>query len=425
MGGNVMQGNDEKRDQHSPEIRFRGFSGEWKIVKLGDYAKFRRGSFPQPYGNKEWYGGEGALPFVQVVDVTDKLSLVENTKQKISVIAQPKSIYVEKGKVLVTLQGSIGRVAIAQYDCYVDRTLLIFELFEQETDSYFWAYLIQNKFDTEKKKAPGGTIKTITKEALSAFPIKLSRYKEQTKIGEFFEQIDRLISQHQQKHDKLLNIKKALLEKMFPRSGKTEPEIRFKGFSGEWEHCELGKNAIIKGRLGWKSLKQDEYIKDGPSMIAGRHINNGQINWEEVDHIPEWRYFESPEIMLQDNDVIFSKDGSLGNPAIIKNLKGYATINSTMMLVRTKNKLVADFFYRILETENFYNLIKLKISGSSILHLFQADMNTFSFDIPNTTQEQTKIGNFFQQIDRLISQHQTQIQKLNHLKQAFLSKMFV
>ena len=111
-----------------PAIRFKGFSGAWDVKSLGEYTKFRRGSFPQPYGNKEWYGGEGAKPFVQVVDVSNKLFLVDDTKQKISVIAQPKSVFVKQGTVVVTLQGSIGRVAVTQYDAYVDRTLLIFFL---------------------------------------------------------------------------------------------------------------------------------------------------------------------------------------------------------------------------------------------------------------------------------------------------------
>ena len=152
---------------------------------------------------------------------------------------------------------------------------------------------------------------------------------------------------------------------MFPKQDTTEPEIRFKGFSGEWELCELGKHSIIKGRLGWKSLKQNEYLDDGPSMIAGRHVTNGVINWNVVDHIPEWRYLESPEIMLKNDDIIFSKDGSLGNPAIIKNLQGFATINSTMMLVRPGKKLVSDFFFQVLKTKRFDDLIKLKVSGIS------------------------------------------------------------
>ncbi|EMQ2589283.1 restriction endonuclease subunit S [Listeria monocytogenes] len=198
-----------------PKRRFAGFTDDWEQRKLGDHAKYRRGSFPQPYGNKEWYDGEGAMPFVQVVDVTSKLTLVENTKQKISKLAQPKSVFVPKGKVIVTLQGSIGRVAITQYDSFVDRTLLIFDDYEKETDERFWAYTIQKKFEIEKLKAPGGTIKTITKEALSSFDVHLPQFEEQQKIGILFKQLDDTIALHQRKLQKLQNIKKAYLNEMF------------------------------------------------------------------------------------------------------------------------------------------------------------------------------------------------------------------
>ncbi|MFR4286679.1 MAG: restriction endonuclease subunit S [Enterococcus italicus] len=204
-----------KNGEKIPEIRFAGFNDAWEERKLGDHAKYRRGSFPQPYGNKEWYDGEGAMPFVQVVDVTNKLTLVENTKQKISKLAQSKSVFVPKGKVVVTLQGSIGRVAITQYDSFVDRTLLIFEDYEKETDERFWAYTIQKKFEIEKLKAPGGTIKTITKEALSSFDVHLPKFEEQQKIGSFFKKLDDTIALHQRKIDELKSMKKSMLQKMF------------------------------------------------------------------------------------------------------------------------------------------------------------------------------------------------------------------
>lgn len=200
-----------------PELRFKGFTDDWEERKLGEHAKYRRGSFPQPYGNKEWYDGEGAMPFVQVVDVTNKLTLVENTKQKISKLAQSKSVFVPKGTVVVTLQGSIGRVAITQYDSFVDRTLLIFEDYEKETNERFWAYIIQKKFEIEKLKAPGGTIKTITKEALSSFDVHLPQFKEQAKIGSFFKQLDDTIALHQRKLDLLKEQKKGFLQTMFAK----------------------------------------------------------------------------------------------------------------------------------------------------------------------------------------------------------------
>ena len=198
-----------------PEIRFAGFTEDWEQRKLGEVAKYRRGSFPQPYGNKEWYGGDGAMPFVQVADVTDEMNLVTDTKLKISKKAQPMSVYAEKNSVLVTLQGSIGRVAITQYGAFVDRTVLIFEEYNEQIDNAFWAYIIKQKFIEEARKAPGGTIKTITKEALSGFDLTLPSYDEQVKLGIYFQSLDSLITLHQRKYEELQKIKKFMLQNMF------------------------------------------------------------------------------------------------------------------------------------------------------------------------------------------------------------------
>ena len=127
--------------------------------------------------------------------------------------------------------------------------------------------------------------------------------------------------------------------------------------------------------------------------------------------------------MLKNDDVIFSKDGSLGNPAVVTELKREATINSTMMLVRPKKNLNANFFYQILKTKKFNDLIKEKVSGSSIPHLFQADMKLFRF-VSTSLEEQTKIGNTLQNLDSLINQHQQKHDKLSNVKKAMLEKIF-
>ena len=155
------------------------------------------------------------MPFVQVVDVLSNLKLAETTKQQISKLAQNHSVFVPQGTVVITLQGSIGRVAITQYDSYVDRTLLIFEKFLFPTDIYYWALSMQQKFDIESKKAPGGTIKTITKEALSEFEIFLPTLDEQKQIGSFFQNLDKSITLQLQKLNKLNDLKKAYLNELF------------------------------------------------------------------------------------------------------------------------------------------------------------------------------------------------------------------
>src|SRR5690554_3969450 len=164
---------------------------EWK--NLADVASFRRGSFPQPYGNSEWYDGEGCMPFVQVADVADfGFRLHQKTKQQISRLAQSKSVFVEKGTVIVSLQGTIGRVAITQYDCYVDRTLAIFTNYKLDINKKYFAHQLKAKFDLEKEFARGSTLKTITKEEFAKFQIPIPPIEEQNRIVSLLDKFDTL-----------------------------------------------------------------------------------------------------------------------------------------------------------------------------------------------------------------------------------------
>lgn len=205
--------------EREPKRRFAGFNHAWEHRKLKDTANYFRGSFPQPYGKKEWYDEENGKPFVQVADIGFDLRLNDEPKLKISKLAESKSRYVETGKVIVALQGSIetsiGRVAITQFPSFIDRTILIFDSYKLPIDKQFFAYSIQKIFKREKDSAPGVTISTITKEALSEFQISLPSLDEQRKIGNFIKQLDNTIALYQRKLEKLQNIKKAYLNEMF------------------------------------------------------------------------------------------------------------------------------------------------------------------------------------------------------------------
>lgn len=163
-----------------------------KVKTVGELSKFRRGSFPQPYGNKEWYDGEGAMPFVQVADIGDNMRLVENTKRKISILAQPKSVFAPKGSIIISLQGSIGRIAVTQYDAYIDRTVAIFSDISDCLIPKYFVYQLQRIFSIKEKTARGSTIKTITKEEFTSFPIHIPPIEEQRRIVAILDRFDKL-----------------------------------------------------------------------------------------------------------------------------------------------------------------------------------------------------------------------------------------
>ena len=161
----------------------------------GEITEYRRGSFPQPYGESKWYDGKNSMPFVQVADVSEAgMRLVNKTKQQISELAQPKSVFVSKGTVIVSLQGSIGRVAITQYDSYVDRTLAIFGKYKIDINKKYFAYQLERKFGIEKEYARGSTLKTITKEEFSKFEIPVPPLEEQERIVGILNRFDTLVN---------------------------------------------------------------------------------------------------------------------------------------------------------------------------------------------------------------------------------------
>ena len=191
----------------------------WANKTIRQVAKYRRGSFPQPYGLDKWYDDYNGMPFVQVYDVDDNKKLKSDTKRKISIEGAKFSVFVEKGSVILTIQGSIGRIAITQYDAYVDRTLLIFESFSVPFDKYFFVAIIFLLFEKEKEKAPGGIIKTITKEALSSFEISYPSIKEQTRIATILSDMDLEIEQLETKLEKAKKIKQGMMQELL--TGKT------------------------------------------------------------------------------------------------------------------------------------------------------------------------------------------------------------
>ena len=396
--------------------RYNGFCKNWKLVKLGNIVEINPKSLlPRKFKYVDLESVVGTKLIYYREEIRESApSRAQRVAKKGDVFYQMVRPY-QKNNFLFDINESdfVFSTGYAQLRPQCDSAFLLARLQEEG----FVNKVIE--------RCTGTSYPAINSKDLSRISITIpEHFEEQSAIGTLFRTLDDLLASYKDNLTNYQSLKATMLSKMFPKAGQTVPEIRLDGFEGEWENIRLGDCAIIKGRLGWKSLKQEEYTEVGPSMIAGKHIKNGVIDWGEVDHIPQWRYDESPDIMLENGDIIFSKDGSLGNPALVSNLKGEATINSTMMLVRLEKKVSSQFFYQVLTSSVFQKLIYLKVSGSSIPHLFQADMQDFRFFAP-CIEEQQAIGTYFYNLDSLISAHQEKILQLETLKKKLLQDMFI
>ena len=404
----------KNQNKKIPKIRFKSFEKRWESYRLSEYSSYRRGSFPQPYGNKEWYGGDNAMPFVQVVDVLENLRLVADTKQKISTLAQPMSVFVPSDSVIVTLQGSIGRVAITQYDAYVDRTILIFEDYIYQTNKEFWAYTIRNKFEIERQKAPGGTIKTITKEALSDFKVSIPNYSEQSSIGSLFRTLDDLLASYKDNLANYQSLKATMLSKMFPKAGQTVPEIRLDGFEGEWKikrADEIFKSVSEKNRALLPVLSASQI--DG--MVLRDEIGI-DIKYDEAT-LNNYKVVKPGQFVIH----LRSFQGGFA----LSKLEGITSPAYTIIDFIDKENHLPGFWNSILTSKEFIKRLETVTygirDGKSISF---KDFSSLKFVFPNL-EEQQAIGSYFSNLDNLINTYQEKISKLETLKKKLLQDMFI
>lgn len=192
----------------------------------------------------------------------------------------------------------------------------------------------------------------------------------------------------------------------------------------EWTEVRLGDHARVKARLGWKGLKADEYVLDGPIFLAAPNLRGGRIDFDRVDHLPQWRYDESPEIQLEIGDVLLVKDGStLGVSALVKALPKPTTVNGSIAVIRAGLSLAGDFLFYAINGQRFQKLIFLKRAGLGVPHLFQRDLRDFRLLLPSLA-EQKRIADILSRLDETIEQTEALIAKHQQIKMGLMQELF-
>ncbi|MEJ9281370.1 restriction endonuclease subunit S [Ureibacillus thermosphaericus] len=195
----------------------------------------------------------------------------------------------------------------------------------------------------------------------------------------------------------------------------------------EWKVDSLKNSLYIKGRIGWKGLKKSEYLKESNfRIINGSNItNDNKIDWENCGFISKERYLESPEIMLKENDIVMTKDGTIGKLAIIKNLPGPTTIASGLFLIRVEDPSIdVNYLFYYFRSHFFRGLIHSRIEGSVIPHLYQRDLVNLKLPLPNIN-EQKAIANILSTLDEKIETNNQINEKLEEMAQALFKHWFV
>ncbi|NBF02509.1 restriction endonuclease subunit S [Pseudomonas sp. Fl5BN2] len=409
-----------------PELRFEGFSGEWEEKILGEQVQLENGfAFQSKYFKKS--------PTEVIVLTPGSVNIgggfqagkgqYYDIKQEVSprYIFKPDDMFITMTDLTPTAQ-ALGFPAIIPRDNYTYlHNQRLGKLVGFKGDSGFLYSLLRT---TKKQKevvstSSGTTVKhTSPDKFLNRFCF-FPKNEEQIQIGDYFQKLDSLIDQHQLKYKKLSNIKKAMLERMFPKQGETIPEIRFKGFSGEWEEKELGALAEIVRGASPRPIEDPKWF-DRNSSVGWLRIRDVTEQDGRIHYLEQRisKLGQEKTRVLSEKHLLLSIAASVGKPVI----NYVETGVHDGFLIFKKPRFELEYMYQWLKS--FEERWQQYGQPGSQVNLNSDIVKSQLVTIPSN-EEQQEIGNYFQKLDALIKQHQQQITKLNNIKQACLNKMFV
>ena len=374
-----------------PAIRFAGFTDAWEQCKLIDIASMHARIGWQNLRTSEFLDS-GDYLLITGTDFNDG-AINYSTCHYVSKYRyeQDRNIQIHNGSILITKDGTLGKVAYTQglsIPATLNAGVFNIEIRNcKNVDSKYLFHFLKAPFlmDYVDKKATGGTIKHLNQNILIDFPVAMPKLDEQRKIGSYLHSFDNLITLHQRKYDKLVNVKKAMLEKMFPKDGDDVPEIRFKGFTEAWEQRKLRKVA-------------DRYDNLRIPVAANLRIS-GSTPYYGANGIQDYvdGYTHEGEFIL------VAEDGAndLKNYPV-KCVKGRIWVNNHAHVLQGKNEIADNKFlaFAISQAD-----IESLLVGGGRAKLNAEALMEINLLLPEK-QEQVSIGNYFANIDNLITLHQ-------------------
>lgn len=375
---------------------------EWPVFTIGDILDFKNGLNK----GKEFFGC--GTPIVNYTDVYHNSGIKQ------------KDI---KGKVILTRE-EIRRFEVRKDDVFFTRTSetpdevgLSAVLLEDIPDCVFSGFVLRGRpkndwligkyckycFSTKHVREEIVRNCTYTTRALtngkvlSAINIPVPSKPEQEGIADILSSFEQYISDLADLIEKKRSIRDGALEDLIRH------RIRLDGFNGEWTTVSFNQVITPKARIGWQGLKKHEYLRSGYSyLIGGTDFSHGTISLNNIWYVSKDRYDMDANIQVSENDVLVTKDGTIGKVAIVPELGKPATLNSGVFVFRTNDRLLPTFLFRVLSSSVFREFIDTLSAGSTIKHLYQKDLKNFEFEIPVDKKEQKAIADTLTAMDEEI-----------------------
>ena len=329
--------------------------------------------------------------------------------------------------IVIAVRGSLGALGYVNTDnsgWNINSQLAILrtdksELYGKFLIQYLLSWTGQNEL---LKRQTGSALKQLPIGAIKDVEVPITSIAEQGKIGEYFSNLDNLITLHQRKCDETKELKKFMLQKMFPKNGEKKPEIRFEGFTDDWEQRKLSEIYASIGNA-FVGTATPYYVEQGHFYLESNNIKDGQINHNSEVFINDEFYERQKDKWLHTGDMVMVKSGHVGHAAVIPEELDNSAAHALIMFREPKVKIEPYFLNYQYQTNKIKKKIEGITTGNTIKHILASDMQEFVVDLPDY-DEQKQIGDYFRNLDHLITLHQRKCDEIKEIKKFMLQNMF-
>ena len=406
-----------------PKIRFNGYTEDWEQRELSEIALQTYGGGTPKTANEEFW--KGNIPWIQSSDLIEERLFNVKPRKYISqeAISKSSTKLVPQNSVAIVTRVGVGKLVFMPFSYATSQDFL--SLSELKIEPKFAVYALYKMMRLVSNEVQGTSIKGITKDELLAKEFLIPDGEEQKKIGVYLHNLDHLITLHQRKCEQTKTLKKYMLQKMFPQDGEKVPQIRFEGFTEDWEQrkvLDLLIQPITDGPHETPKL-----VEEGVPFISVDAIVDNKIDFnrkrgnisEEYDELCCKKY--KPQF----HDVYLVKSGStVGKVAIVETTDRF-NIWSPLAAMRCGEKTYPYFLYDLLQTKDLQAQVADKASNGTQPNLSMRELEKFPVSVPSNLEEQKKIGDYFRNLDHLITLHQRKCDELKEVKKFMLQNMFV
>ena len=408
-----------------PKIRFKGYTDDWEQRKLGEIA------FSFEYGlNAAAKEYDGENKYIRITDIDNNTHefLTYNLTSPDIDLTDAENYKLAEGDILLARTGaSVGKSYIYRDSdglVYYAGFLIRARIREEYDAEFVFQSTLTDKYNkyiavtSQRSGQPG-----MNAQEYSEFEIRVPEKEEQTKIGTYFRILDHLITLHQRKCEQTKKLKKYMLQKMFPRNGAKVPEIRFDGFTYDWEQRKLGD---IYGSIGnaFVGTATPYYAEHGHFYLESNNVKDGQINHNAEIFINDEFYEKQKDKWLHTGDMVMVQSGHVGHAAVIPEELDNTAAHALIMFRNPKEEIEPYFLNYEYQTDKAKKQIENITTGNTIKHILASDMQEFVVDIPKY-EEQKVIASYFCNLDNLITLHQRKCDELKKMKKYMLQNMFI